>query len=108
MGDAADGFRVYPSGSAYDVEVVFIGEIEEENVVCLAVYSFLDGIGLIGDEGCKYAEVAHAGHDVIPVSFTKVQMRFLCEEEDCSKLPVRKGIHQFAKGVFDDYLSVDV
>ena len=51
---------------------MFIGEVEEEDVVGLAVDGFLDGVRLVGDEGGEYAVVAHAGYDVVPVGFAKV------------------------------------
>ena len=69
MCDAADGFCVDAGGSADDVEVVFVGEVEEEYVVGLAIDGFLDSVWLVCDECGEDAVVAHSGHDVIPVGF---------------------------------------
>jgi hypothetical protein len=87
---------------------VFVCEVEEEDVICLPVNRFLNRIGLVGDEGGEYAEVAHASHDVIPIGFPQVKMSFLSEEKHSFELPVRKGIDKFAQSVFDDDLSVNV
>ena len=58
---------------------MFVGEVEEEDVVGLAVNGFLNGVGLVCDEGGEYAEVAHAGDDVIPVRFPQIEVCFFSE-----------------------------
>ena len=58
---------------------MFVGEVEEEDVVGLAVDGFLDGVWLVGYEGSEYAVVAHAGYDVVPVGFAQVQVGFFGE-----------------------------
>ena len=87
---------------------MFVGEVEEEDVVSLAVDGFLDGVGLVSDEGGEYAEVAHASYDVVPVGFAQVQVGFFGEEEDGFEFPVGEGINQFAQDIFDYDLAVDV
>ena len=49
---------------------MFVGEVEEEYVVCLPVDVFAYSIWLIGDERGEYAVVAHAGYYVVPVGFS--------------------------------------
>lgn len=67
---------------------MFVGEVEEEDVVGLAVDGFLDGVRLVYDEGGEDAVVAHAGDDVVPVGFAKVQVGFFGKEEDGFEFPV--------------------
>ena len=67
---------------------MFVGEVEEEDVVGLAVDGFLDSVRLVGDEGSEDAVVAHSGYDVIPVGFAQVQVGFFGEEEDGFEFPV--------------------
>src|SRR3990172_3618635 len=100
-------FRVDSCGSAYNFEVVFVGEVEEEDVVCLAVDALFHGVWLVCDEGGEYAEVAHAGDDVIPVSLAEVEVCFFGEEEDGFQLPVLQAVDEFTEDVFYYYLAVD-
>jgi len=48
---------------------VFVGEVEQEYVVGLAVNVLAYGVGLVGDEGCEYAEMPHARDNVVPIGF---------------------------------------
>ena len=61
---------------------MFVGEVEEEDVVGLAVDGILYGVRLVSYERGEYALVAHAGDDVVPVGFSEVQVGFFSEEED--------------------------
>ena len=67
---------------------MFVGEVEEEDVVGLAVDGFLDGVRLVSYECGEYAVVAHAGYDVVPVGFAQVQVGFFSEEENGFEFPV--------------------
>ena len=85
--NAADGFSVYPRSAADHVQIVFVSEVEEENIVGLPVDGFLNSIGLIGDECGEYAKMAHSSDDVIPVCFSQVEMSFFGEEKNCLEFP---------------------
>lgn len=78
-----NGFGVYAGGPGHDIQVVFVSEVEEENVVRLAVDAFAYGIWLVGYESGEYAEVAHARDYVVPVGFAEVKM-CLFSEQECS------------------------
>ena len=67
---------------------MFVGEVEEENVVSLAVNGFLDRVRLVCDKRCEDAEVAHAGYDVVPIGFTQIKVCFFREEKDSFEPPV--------------------
>ena len=85
---AADSFGVHACGAADHVEVVFVGEVEQEDVVRLPVDRVLDRVGLVRDERGEYAKVPHASHDVVPVCFAQVQVGFLGEKENRLQFPV--------------------
>jgi len=94
--NGSDGFGVYPGSAAYHVQIVFICEIKEENVVCLAVDAFSYGVRLVCYERGEYAEVAHACDYVIPVCFAEVKVRFFSEQEGSSYLPSLQGVYEFS------------
>ena len=62
-------FGVNACGFAYDVQVMLICEVEEENVVGLSVDGVLNCVGLVRDECCEDAKVPHASDDVVPICF---------------------------------------
>ena len=67
---------------------MFISEVEEEYVVCLAINGFLDGVWLICNKRCEYAVVAHTGYNVVPIGFSQIQVGFFSEEKDSFEFPV--------------------
>ena len=105
--DGADGFGVHAGGSGHHIQVVLVGEVEEEDVVCLAVDAVSYGVWLVGYETGEDSEVAHARDYVVPIRFAEVKMRFFSEEKHGFKFPALQGVNEFAENVFDHYLAVD-
>ena len=101
-------FRVHSCSAAYHFQVVLVREVEEEDVVRLAVDPVFYGVGLVGDEGGEDAEVAHSRDNVVPVGFAEVEVGFFGEEENRFQLPVLQAVDKFAENIFDDDLPVDV
>ena len=64
---------------------MFVGEVEDEHIVGLSVDRFLNGVGLVGDEGSEEADMSHPGYDVVPVCVSQVEVGFFCEEEGGSQ-----------------------
>ena len=60
---------------------MFVCEVEDEHVVGLSVDGFLDGVGLVSDEGREESDVPHSGYDVVPVCVFEVEVCFFGEEE---------------------------
>ena len=69
---------------------MFVGEVEEKDVVGLAVNGFLNSVRLVCDEGGEYAIVAHPRNDVVPIGFTQIEVGFFSEQEHSLELPVGK------------------
>src|SRR5712692_8465888 len=87
---------------------MLVGEVEDEHVVGLSVDGFLDGVGLVGDEGREETDVPHSGYDVVPVCVSEVEVSFLGEEE-CGSEPVRRqNLRQLAQEDLKDYSSDSV
>ena len=105
--DGADGFGVHAGGSGHHIQVVLVGEVEEEDVVCLAVDAVSYGVWLVGYETGEDSEVAHARDYVVPVGLAEVKMRFFGEEENGFEFPALQGVNEFAEDVLDYYLAVD-
>jgi len=65
-------FRINSCSPADDFQVVFVREIEEEDVVRLPIDTVFYGVWLICNECCEYPKMSHACDYVIPISFAKV------------------------------------
>ena len=82
---------------------MLVGEVEDEHVVGLTIDSFLDRVGLVGDEGSEESDVAHPGNNVVPVCVSQVEVGFFGKEERGSKPVRRKDLGQLTKKDLDDY-----
>ncbi len=106
--DGFHGLCVHPCGAAYDFEVVLVREVEEKDIVCLAIDAIFDGVRLVGDERREDTEVPHAGNDVVPVGFAQVEVSFFREKERSAEFPVLEAVDEFAEKVFNYDLAVYV
>src|SRR2546425_3998734 len=82
---------------------MFVGEVEDEDVVGLSVDRLLDSVGLVGDEGREQADMTHPRDNVVPVCVSQVEVGFFGEEEGGSKPVGRKDLRQLTKEDLDDY-----
>ena len=87
---------------------MFVGEVEEEDIVGLTINGFLYGVRLVGDKSGKYAKMPHSSDNIIPVSFFQIKMGFFGKQKNCFELPVLQRISKFTENVFDNDLAVDV
>jgi hypothetical protein len=60
---------------------MFVREVEEENVVCLAVNVFSNCVWLVSYESGEDSEMPHARDYVVPVGFAEVKVSFFSEEK---------------------------
>ena len=79
--DGSDGFGVYAGGTGHHIQIMLVGEVEEENVVCLAVNAFPNCVWLVSYKSGEYAEMPHARDYVVPVGFAEVKVRLFSEEK---------------------------
>ena len=79
--DHTDGVCINLSYLRNNFQVMFVAEVEEENIVRLTVDAGLDSIGLIGYESGVKPEVPHTGDNVVPVRLPQVEVSLFREEE---------------------------
>src|SRR5713101_839362 len=87
---------------------MLIGEVEDEHIVGLSVDGFLDGVGLVGDEGREEDDMAHPRDNVVPVCVPEVEVGFFGEEEGGSQPVRRQNLRQLTQEDLDDYSSDSV
>ena len=88
LGNGLNSFRVHSRRSGYGFDVAFVGEVEKEDVVGLAVDVFSYGVRLIGHEGGENSEVPHPRNNVIPVGFPQIKMSLLSKEKNSPYRPL--------------------
>ena len=86
---------------------MFVGEVEQEYVVCLAIDVLFNGAGLISYKGCENTKMAHPCNNIVPIGFTEVKMRLFSKQEDCSQPPASQQLNKSAKHKLHNDLSIN-
>src|SRR5436853_6877308 len=87
---------------------MFVCEVEDEHVVRLPVDRFLDSVGLVCDQRGEQSNVPHPRNNIIPVSITQIQVRFLCKEKSSLEPVGGENLGQFSKKDLDEDASDDL